>query len=257
MKLARLILLIGILACFGCTPGSAMIDRIATRADRAVAQEAIAAARSNDIPRLIALAVPEERSGVPSLAPILRGIIPSDRSVQVTLAGAWWYRNLRTGADRVTLHYQVRGAREQALVRLGLTHRNGEVLVAQFEATRLARPMEVTNAFRIAGKGWGHFAFLLFTVVTAGLIIAALVTLARAPGGRWRWAWALGSLFGFGQFLINWTTGQVSVSPLHIQFLGAQVVRTGPVGPWIVGWSVPLVAIVALWRHAHRKTGSS
>lgn len=251
MRIFRFIVLIGILTCFGCSPSPAMIDRIATPADRAVAQEAITALRSNDIPRLTALAVPEARFRVASLVPALRRNLPSDRSVQVTLAGAWWYKSLRTGADRVTLDYQVRGARGQAFVRLGLTHRNGEVLVAQFQAARLARPMEVTNAFRIAGKGWGHFAFLLFTLLTVALIIAALVTLARAPGVRWRWAWAFGSLFGFGQFLMNWTTGAVSVSPLHIQFLGAQVVRTGPVGPWIVGWSVPLVAVIVLWRHAN------
>lgn len=257
MRLARFSLLVGILACFGCSPGPAMIDRIAAPADRAVAQEAITALRSNNIPRLTALAVPEARSRIASLAPALRRNIPSDRSVRVTLAGAWWIKNLRTGADRVTLDYQVRGARRQAFVRLGLTHRNGKVLVAQFQAARLARPMEVTNAFRIAGKGWAHFAFLLFALLTVALIIAALVTLARAPGGRWRWAWALGSLFGFGQFLISWTTGQVSVSPLHIQFLGAQVVRTGPVGPWIVGWSVPLVAIVVLWRHTQTRTRPS
>jgi hypothetical protein len=183
----------------------------------------------------------------------MRRKLPAEKRVQVTLAGAWWFKNLRTGQDLTTLDYQVRGTREQAFIRLGLTHRNGQVLVAQFEAARLSRPMEETNAFRLAGKSWAHLAFLLFTLLTAVLILASLVTLARSTGGRWRWAWALGSLFGFGQVVINWTTGQIGVSPLHVQLLGVQVVRTGPVGPWVVGWSLPLVAILVLWRHRGRR----
>jgi hypothetical protein len=183
----------------------------------------------------------------------MRRKLPAEKRVQVTLAGAWWFKNLRTGADLLTLDYQVRGAREQAFVRLGLTHQNGKVLVAQFQTARLARPIEETNAFRIAGKGWAHSAFLLLALLTVILIVAALVTLARSADGRRRWAWAVGSLFGFGHFAINWTTGDISVSPLHVQLVGAQLARTGPVGPWILGWSVPLVAMLVLWRHRQRR----
>jgi hypothetical protein len=250
MNAVRILLIAGIVACFGCTPRSVIIDRVATPADQVVANEAIGALRSGDIERLTALAVPEARAQVPRSAAGMRAKLPSGREVRVTLAHAFWAKNLRTGEDRVTLVYQVRGARGQALVRLGLTHRNGQALIAQFQTARLPQPLEEQNAFRLAGKGLAHFATLLLALSAVALVLAALVTALRSPGLRWRWAWALGSLVGIGHFSINWATGVTSISPFFFQLFGAQATRTGPVGPWIVAWSVPLVAIVLLWRHA-------
>jgi hypothetical protein len=54
-------------------------------------------------------------------------------------------------------------------------------------------------------------------------------------------------LFGVGNFALDWTTGEWQFAPLHVHLLSASV-SANLYGPWVLSVSVPLGALLFLWR---------
>jgi hypothetical protein len=59
-------------------------------------------------------------------------------------------------------------------------------------------------------------------------------------------------LLGLGKFAINWTTDETTASflPLPVVVIGS-IGRRDILGPWIVAFSLPIGAVVALLRRNH------
>ena len=89
---------------------------------------------------------------------------------------------------------------------------------------------------------------LMISIVAFALWAAVLV--ARTPMPR-RWGWAAVALLGLGKFAINWTTGQTTASFLSLPILVGSIGRGDILGPWIVAFSLPIGALVALLRRRH------
>jgi hypothetical protein len=89
---------------------------------------------------------------------------------------------------------------------------------------------------------------LAFVVAAFTLWTAVLMTRTEMPR---RWGWAAIALLGIGRFSINWTTGQTTESFLSFPVLIASIGRGDALSPWIVAFSFPLGAIVALLRRQY------
>lgn len=104
------------------------------------------------------------------------------------------------------------------------------------------------NALTFAGKGAGHYAFLLATIASPLLMVAALVKVVRRKGLRRKWLWGLLAFAGLFIVQMNWTTGEVAVQWLTIQFIGAGLTSTSADGlaPWFAQFTLPVGAVLIL-----------
>jgi len=166
--------------------------------------------------------------------------------------------NVTTGPGTyvAAITYQARSSGSTGLFHISLQRRQRGLVVTGVRVESISAPLQVTNAFTFTGRTWRHYLILALAAGAAitSLIAATLVALTPMPR---RWLWALFALVGFGQFGINWATGEMFLNPVRFQLLAAGYFRPGLVGPWIISASVPLGAIWALWHRHQRGQGVS
>jgi hypothetical protein len=109
-------------------------------------------------------------------------------------------------------------------------------------ADRAAYDASVEAAkFTLNGKSPVHYLVLLGAVLSATLCVATAVV----AGIRRRWAWMIGCLFGVCQLTLNWATGAIFFSPIHVSLLGAGFLKgLGAADPWFLSVAIPLPAIL-------------
>jgi hypothetical protein len=78
-------------------------------------------------------------------------------------------------------------------------------------------------------------------------IVVSTIVCIRTPIPRRKWLWIIFILVGFGQFELNWTTGDARLK-LGIQLLGAAATWLGPYAPMILSVSLPVGAAVFWMR---------
>jgi hypothetical protein len=121
--------------------------------------------------------------------------------------------------------------------------------VLGFDVHAFPKAALAVGRFGLAGKSSIEYFLLALAIVIPLLLVAALASLSRAQDVRWKWAWTLFILIGFGRLSVDWATGALLFQPLSVLLLGAAVER-GPldVSPWIVSISLPVGALVYLGR---------
>jgi Phospholipase_D-nuclease N-terminal len=75
----------------------------------------------------------------------------------------------------------------------------------------------------------------------------ALIVCIRTKIERRKWLWILFILFGFGRFMVNWTTGSWDFHIFYAQLLSASA-GAAFFGPWIISVSLPVGAVFFLSR---------
>jgi hypothetical protein len=91
------------------------------------------------------------------------------------------------------------------------------------------------------GRSIWHYLFLLLTIVVPLFCIVSATVCLRSKVRR-KWLWIMFILFGFVSFQLNWTTGQIVLEPLSLQFLGSSIAY----GPWMISFSLPLGGFLVL-----------
>ena len=129
------------------------------------------------------------------------------------------------------------------------------MVVKAVDIQALPDSVERINRFTLAGKGPLHYLFLAWAIAVPLWIVYTFVQAVRAPGSRLKWLWCLAVIPGVVQSSLNWTTGQLQISPLGIQLLGSGFADFGPYGPLMITTSIPVGAIV-FWL-TRRKTPAS
>lgn len=125
----------------------------------------------------------------------------------------------------------------------GVREQNNKLVVTGFNGTITEESLREVHAFTLKGKGFKHYIFLLFAVLIPLFIIFTLVVAIRTKIKR-KWLWIIGILFGVIKFSLNWTTGQIGFQLISISIIGAGIVKSGSVAPWIISFSIPVVAII-------------
>jgi hypothetical protein len=110
-----------------------------------------------------------------------------------------------------------------------------------------ARPTSIGN-FSFSGKGPIHFVWIAAMIASTLTILVAFVQGFRSKGIKRRWLWMLGSALGLGRFSLNWATGAWSIQPIYVSLLGGSFIRPSPFEPWILSFSLPIVAVISLLR---------
>lgn len=78
-------------------------------------------------------------------------------------------------------------------------------------------------------------------------MLIALLGVLLTKGFKSKWLWAIISLVGIAKFTMVWGTGEILSSPFTINLLGFGIVRgASPLAPWMVSFTPPLGALIAL-----------
>lgn len=109
--------------------------------------------------------------------------------------------------------------------------------------------LEALNPFDFAGRGLAQYLGLVLVLACAGISLGVAVFIASRRLYPKRWRWVAASLVGASAVYINWTTGEVSTRLLTMPLFSASVVRPSAYAPWLLSFSFPIGALVALQRY--------
>ena len=171
---------------------------------------------------------------------------PPERPKDIRVVGANTFSTNSASQFNLTFQYEYPDKWLLANVTLEKT---GEVLVVKaVQVEPIRDSLENINRFNFVGKGVIHYVVFLTAIFVPALIIVSLVLCVRTPIPNRKWLWIIFILCGFGQFSLNWTTGAFNINPLHFQLLGAGFFKPSTYGAVIISVSLPIGALIFLWR---------
>lgn len=176
-------------------------------------------------------------------------LFPKEKPRSVSLIGA----NVTTNAGgqtlyAITLEYAFSHDWIVANVVLETKAGSNKVWIAGMHVTLLPQSVEELNAFRLKGKSPLHYIALALAILMPLFTLGTAFVAGFSYIPRLKWLWIIFILFGFGQFNLNWTTGQTGFVPLAFEFLGAMYAQPGFAGPVIISFGIPVGAILFWMR---------
>lgn len=175
----------------------------------------------------------------------LSGKMPHGPLDSVHLVGASRFRS--SSIDRSDVVFEYHSMSGWGVASVSVLHENGRRSIYGFHAQALPRQLEVTNAFTLQDKSFGHYLMIGLMIVCVGVAFGTAVLALFTPMKR-RWAWALLALVGAGTFAFNWTTGEGRLGLLDLLLFDAAYLKRGPAAPWILQVAFPVGALMTL-RH--------
>jgi hypothetical protein len=233
------------LSVFGCGR-SDVVQKFAPADDQALARGYIQQLRDHQFYKI-------EAAMDPSLAATLEDktleemadAFPAGDPVGVTLVGANSVHGPDWSTINLTYEFQFRDA--WVLSNVALKKQAGNTTIVGFHVYSEPQSLDAQNRFTLRGKSVGQYAILAAAVIVPLFILWTLVLCLRTNFIGRKWPWVVFILFGVGKLAMNWTTGAWAVAFTYVQVLGAGAFALPP-GPWTISVSIPLGAIVFLWR---------
>ena len=155
---------------------------------------------------------------------------------------------------RTGLTYEFEYSNEWLLVEMVVDRVNNANLVTGLHTYHLTQSLEELNKFTLSGKGFLHFFVLLVTVSVFAFSLFVLFLCIRMKLEK-KWAWILFILIGVGKVGINWSNGLFDYQIINFQILSAAIMKNGPYAPWFLSFSIPLGAIVFLFKRKRLGAG--
>jgi hypothetical protein len=255
IRRVRILAFAALLLLGGCSAQAAM-EKIATpRIDR-FSREYLARVARGDVTGAARLVDPEVMTPEADYAVRVMGAAFGNRkpaAVDLINASASAGRFRRTD-----LVYQYTFPQDWVIAEVITDDSAGVLKVVGAHAESFPRRLEAENALTLRGKPVGFWILALLAVAMPVICIVEAVRVVRS-GMKRRWLWAFVSLLAGCTVAVNWTTGQASVQPFFVQFLGFGIVRKGgPYVPWTLSIALPLGAIWAETRlRSWRRTAAA
>jgi hypothetical protein len=178
----------------------------------------------------------------------MAGIFPAQGGGKTRLVG-YQSNHIAGAGTRHGLWFETAYPGRYVSTTMTLSEDGTRFILDNLDVRPIAGPLEKINAFTLSGRGPVHHIFLFGSLVCPAITIAAVVRWRRNRGHlRRKWLWLAGILLGVGKLGLNWTTGQVTFSVVHLQLLSAGFQREGAYGPWWLFLSVPIGTLVFLAR---------
>jgi hypothetical protein len=151
------------------------------------------------------------------------------------------------GFTNYGIEYEYKAGDKFIYFTFGIREQSGKLTVTSFDGRITDESLATLHAFDIKDKGFLHFLFLYLAILIPIFIIVTLIFAIRTKLTK-KWLWIIGILFGFIKFSINWTTGQVGFSLINISILGTGFSKSGIIAPWIISFSLPIVAVLFWYK---------
>lgn len=238
-----LVLTLGLVAC----NQDAMIAKFTPHPEAELAKQAVDDWRGGRLAALRGLFDPalQDKATDAQLSEWAAGFPKGEpRSVKVVGANT----HIWSGERRYDLTYEYEFEGKWLVANVVLRkHGDKQARIVGLHAQLFDRSLEQMNAFTFRGKGGLHFLMLFLAVMSPLVSIAACITCIRTPIRRRKVLWALFTLVGVTTVHLNWTTGQLNFVPVSFQIFGASAFAPA-YGPWTLGVSLPLGAIIFFFR---------
>jgi hypothetical protein len=219
---------------------------LSTPEERAFAEQMVQVIQAGDMRRLVAVSDPDTmRDFTERLLKQVRGLTPAGPAKLMTVSSNTVTAGGQTRTFK-TFNYELGAGQHWAILQIILHPAGEKIWLAGVYVQPVARSPSAAHAFSLKGKGAIHYLWLSAMLLTVLTSIAALVLILRTHGLKLKWLWAIGSLFGFVGFQLNWTTGDWGAWPISFYLFGAAAVQNGPLLPWVMTFAIPVVAIVFL-----------
>jgi hypothetical protein len=237
-----LLLCLGFLLA-GCSQ-EALMERIASPADRAEAQAVIGQLRRHEFGAIEnaldpAVKVPDLHEKLVAMA----ALIPAGEPAVAKLIGAHALK--QDGFTTLNTVYEYKFGDQWILISVVMKTQGTVKTLVGFSAEPETESLEEKNRFTFEGKGWLAYAAFAAAILAVSLTLLALVACIRTKLPGRKWLWCLFVVVGFGGFNLNWTTGEWSLQLLAFRLFSAALFSTG--GPWMLSVSVPVGAIWFLY----------
>jgi hypothetical protein len=177
----------------------------------------------------------------------LKGVLAHGQPISVEVIGYNVFSNASaSGVTRTTnLSYQIHFKDSWTVGNVLLGHPSGTVSVLGSRFQPVPDSLEVLNRFTFTGKSIIHYLVFAVCVVVPAFILFALVVCIRSRIRR-KWLWIIFILLGFVQFRFDWASGRFDIQPITFALFGASAFRPSPYAPWILGFAIPLGAVLFL-----------
>jgi len=180
--------------------------------------------------------------------PSMRAAVPPP-PFEVSLSNA--NRTSSGGVRTIDAVYEIKGGSKWALVELTMETKGGQLSLTSFYIRQTPGDPEKLYGFGLADAGIGGWAMLLVMAAAVGITIAALVRIWRSGMFRRRWLWTIGTLLGVSIFKLDWSSGAWGFQPLYVQLFSVGAFKQPIYSPWILSVSVPVVALIALFKKGY------
>lgn len=241
-SLLSLFLLISLSGC----DQQAWLEDIAPTQETAFAKEHVTQYRSRNYAAIEAKINPTVKETV-SRARLeeIASFFPQEEPKDITVVG--WHVLNSPNMQRADLTLQYEFSNKWLLTNIFLQKSGDTFLVNGINVKPLSDSLENINSFTFQDKGISNYIVLISAIVIPLFIVGVLILCIKTPIPKRKWLWILFVLLGFVQITLNWTTGDINVTPLYFQILGAGFWKT-PYGPMLISISLPLGAIVFLLK---------
>ena len=224
-----------------------LIEKFTPPAEAAVAKSTLEDLRRDKLQTIESRLAPNLRNDPTVAATLhqLHGYFPAGEPRAIKAIGA--FNNTFNGVKHVRLSYEMQFATGWVQASVSMVEDDGKILIEGMRVNRTAQSLEQVNAFTTQGKGPAAWLMLALACVLPLFSLFAFVLCLRTPMQARKWLWAILTLVGVTTVRLNWTTGDFSVQFLSIQLLSASIMQS-LAGPWILGASFPLGAVIFLRR---------
>lgn len=125
----------------------------------------------------------------------------------------------------------------------------GERSVVNRQINPMSDRPSTANAFQFEGRSFSSYLIFALAMVFPLTCLVAVFLIWKGPYFHNRWLWTIGSLFGFGQLSLNWSTGEMAIQPLYLQLLAVGYYKAAPLSPVVIMIAFPVVALIFLfWK---------
>lgn len=223
-----------------------MIERLSTPAERQRAGQIAVAVQRGDAVAIWSHGPPQLKQNLPlETIAKMKSVAPTEPPRLIDVRSQW------QRVDGVTTEwklftYETGSANRWAVIQVGLVSQGEKTALDSVFIQPLDRAPTSVNALTLQGLDNRHYAWLIAMTLAVVTSLAALVLVIRTRGLRLKWLWAVGVLFSFVTFSLDWATGAWAIQPISFLLLGAAGMQAGPLAPWIMSFALPLPAIAFL-----------
>jgi hypothetical protein len=241
----RQLLIILHLMLAGCS-ASQWNDKLSTKEDRALAVTWISALQSGNIDRLKPQTDPQLYSDTKPVQDKVKTIMQVDGKPELVTVNSTSMSEAGRTTTTKTLNYELGSGNKWVVAQVVLRQVEGPAQIVGWHVTPASvRPTEA-GEFSFDSSGAINFFWIAAMVVMFTLGLTAAFLAFQSKGMHYRWFWVIGSLVGFVQFSLNWSTGQWGVRPVAFMLLSIAAFRPSPFDAWILSFCIPIVAIIFL-----------
>jgi hypothetical protein len=176
----------------------------------------------------------------------MAGMFPPEEPKSLKVVDLQFQHGRDSTTHTLALEYEFRET--WLLVNISIKRMDGLTTIAAFNVRPMADSLESVNNFSLVGKSGLHYLMLGFALAAPIFCLYALVICLRTEKQNFKWLWAVFILFGVGRLAINWTTGELAFTPLAVHIPCGFATAVPAYGPWMVGASLPLGAILFMAR---------